>query len=105
MDLLPVASKLERIQSFIEGNAATGLRPLDLASAGGMEIVLVADSIQAGILYVIDGNHRLIAHWLQGRELEGIPVLLAVHERIGSWAYIPDYLRKPELGDKPEIRR
>lgn len=91
VDLLPPARTLKRVQSFVVGRNAGGLPSIDLRSAAGMELCMVADSVNGDFLYVIDGNHRLIAHWFQGRSLDGVPAYVAVHEGLKSWAYIPDY--------------
>lgn len=93
IDLLPCAKTLARVQSFIVGNDAKRLLPLDLRSADGMELCVIADSLDGDFLYVIDGNHRLIAHWLQGRHLDGVATYVAVHDGLKNWAYIPDYWR------------
>jgi hypothetical protein len=90
-DLLPFAKTLERVQSFIVGCDARGFPPIDLKSGAGMELCMIADSISGDFLYVIDGNHRLIAHWFQGRSLDGVPSYVAAHEGLKSWAYIPKY--------------
>lgn len=93
-DLLPSAKNLERVQSFIVGSDAKGLSPLGLRSADGMEPCVVASSIDDDFLYVIDGNHRLIAHWLQGRSLDDVTIYVAVHDNLKSWVYIPSYWKK-----------
>ena len=94
IDLLPSASALGKVQSFIVGSVSHGLFPLDLRAADGMELCVVSNSLDDAFLYVIDGNHRLIAHWLQGRHLENVPAYLAVHDDLSTWVYLPDYLRK-----------
>jgi len=91
VDLLPCAKTLERVRSFAEGRNANGLLPINLKSAARMELCMVADSINGDFLYVIGGNHRLIAHWFQERSLDGVPAYVAVHKGLKGWAYIPDY--------------
>ncbi len=90
-DLLPKAENLVRVQSFIKGDNTKRRSPIDLTSAEGMELCVLTDSIESKFLYVIDGNHRLIAHRFQGRPLNGVPTYVAIHNRLNNWVYIPDY--------------
>lgn len=59
-----------------------------------MELCAVTNSLDGDFLYVIDGNHRLISHWLQDRLIEGVQTYVAVHEGMKNWVYIPDYWKE-----------
>ncbi len=86
-DLQPSAGGLARAVSFQVGDES-GRRPVDLRFAVDLEPVLVSTGTHDW-LYVLDGNHRLIAQWLANRDLTGIDVYVVVDPRLKEWAYIP----------------
>lgn len=89
VDALPTATAHRRVRSFIEGDPASGRSPVDLRTATGLEIAIVSDDLDKGILYIIDGGHRAIAQYFAQRPFQDVPVLACVHPKIRSWAYIP----------------
>ncbi len=93
-DLLPTAKQLARVQSFIFGDQASGLKPLDLTSADAMELVLVTDNLHSDWFYMIDGNHRTMAHYMQGRSLQDLSVYVCVHPKMRTWIYLPENIRQ-----------
>jgi hypothetical protein len=40
-------------------------------------------------LYIIDGNHRVIAQQLGGKGFQDVPVYVGVHPKMLRWAYLP----------------
>lgn len=62
-----------RVKSFWAGDPANGYEPID-STMPGMEPTLVTDDIQNGPLYAIDGNHRLMAHFLSMSSIDGVRV-------------------------------
>lgn len=91
--LLPSASALPRVRSFIEGDPSRGLGPLDLTSASNMELVLVTTDVLDGWLYIIDGNNRAIAQTVRNMPFQGVPVLVYSHPAMHRWVYIPAYYK------------
>ncbi|MFO0807584.1 MAG: hypothetical protein U0746_03090 [Gemmataceae bacterium] len=88
-DVLPSAADLPRVKSIIEGNAGKSRGPLDVRSAPDMAVVIVWNEQPDGILYVIDGNHRMMAQVLSGKSVNDVPAIVCVHPKVMEWAYIP----------------
>jgi hypothetical protein len=81
-----------RVRPFIEGDPASGKGPLDLRTATDMEIVTVSNDLENGNLYIIDGNHRLIAHYLIHKSIKDVPAFACIRPKMLQWAYVqPDF--------------
>lgn len=93
-DLLPSASTLPRVRSFIEGDPSKSLAPLDMTSAYNMELVLVTNDVPNGWLYIIDGNNRAMAQTIRSLPFQGIPVFVYSHPAMDRWRYIPVYYKR-----------
>jgi hypothetical protein len=59
---------------------------VDLTSSTGQEPILITTDLNCGPLITIDGNHRLTAHYLRHRRVDGVKVFLGVHL---DWNFIP----------------
>jgi hypothetical protein len=88
-DALPSSAANDRIRSFIHGNPAKGYPPADLRSTPDRQPVIVTDDVNSHILYLIDGNHRVIAQRLSGKSFQDVPVYVCVHPKMLAWAYLP----------------
>ncbi|QEL20420.1 hypothetical protein [Limnoglobus roseus] len=69
---------------------------IDLRTSPGYEPVIVTASVARGPLLVIDGHHRLTAHILAGRPLDGVVVYVCEHHRLMDWqryGYVPPTMR------------
>jgi len=71
-DLLDSAASLERVKSFIEGDAAKGFISMDLRTAPKTEPVIVTNDLEGPFLYHIDGNHRVIAQYLSKKGFQDV---------------------------------
>jgi len=69
-----------------------GRAQLVLRESVKMEPTAVSDRVD-GLLYFIDGNHRLIANQLAGRDLEGVFIYLAVRDDAFDSYSTPPWLR------------
>ncbi len=88
-DTLPSSAVHDRIRSFIHGNPERGYPPADLRSTRDLEPVIVTNDVKSHILYLIDGNHRVIAQRLSGKGFQGVPVYVCVHAKMLAWPYLP----------------
>jgi hypothetical protein len=88
-DALPSSAAHDRIRSFIHGNPEKGYPPADLRTTPDRQPVIVTNDVNSHILYLIDGNHRVIAQQLSGKGFQGVPVFVCVHPKMLSWAYLP----------------
>jgi hypothetical protein len=85
-DLLPTAASIPNVASFVRDG-------VDLRSQPCLELVLVGAQLQLGHLVAIDGNHRMMAHYLNHASVEGVPAFVCVHKNITQWSYIPTLAR------------
>jgi hypothetical protein len=92
--VLPKTALEPRVQSFILGDPSRNLKPLDLQTAVGFELVLLTTNLPTGPLYLIDGNHRAVAHFLQGRSFMNVAAFVLSEPRLLEWANVPDYVRR-----------
>jgi len=98
IDLLDSAASLERVKSFIDGNVAKRLPPVDLRTTPKMEPVIVTNDLQGPFLYHIDGNHRVMAHYFSQKSFQDVPALVCAHPKLLEWAYIPMYYKRHRSG-------
>jgi hypothetical protein len=64
-----------------------------LRTTPGLEPMLVAEALDRGPLYCIDGNHRLIAQHRSGKGFHEVPVFVLTHPKLMEWAYVQDVVR------------
>ena len=88
-DLLPSANCLARVRRFIDGDPARGRGPVDLRTFPNLEPVIVSNDLEHGILYLIDGSHRIVAQHMGQKGFQDVPAFVCVHPRMLEWAYIP----------------
>lgn len=93
-DLLPPARSLERVRRFLDGDPARGFPPADLRVLRDKELAIVTNDLQGEFLYVIDGNHRVIAQHFSGRGLQGVAAFVCQHPEMMKWAYVPTYYQR-----------
>lgn len=92
-DVLESAASIERVKPLLEGNSSKGYGPIDLRSVPNKEPTILTDDLTSRFLYVIDGNHRTIAHYLGEKSFETVPVYVCVHPQLLNWAYLPNYYK------------
>jgi hypothetical protein len=80
---------LDRVKPFIEGIPGSGNAPVDLLTTANMEIVIVSNDLENGILYIIDGNHRVIARKLTNKGFKDVPAFACVHPKMQEWDMFP----------------
>ena len=83
-----------RVQSFLAPVKESGFRPLDLPQSPELALVVVTSDLENAGFTTIDGNHRSIAHYLQTKSMDGVPVFICVHPNISKWGYVPRLARK-----------
>jgi hypothetical protein len=81
-----LVTAMERVPQLAENK-------IDLRNVVHKEPVLVGVDLHQGGLTVIDGNHRLMAHYLRHGSVESVGVILAIHRSIVNWAFIPRIAR------------
>ena len=62
---------------------------LDLTTRSRLELVLVGTDMKEGPLIAVDGNHRLIAHYIRHGSIEGVPVYIGIHPNMYNWSFVP----------------
>lgn len=92
-DALRESTREPRIRQLIEGDASKGWAPIDLRVDSGCYPMLVTNDFAHGPLYGLDGNHRLVAHFLTGKAFDGVPAFVCTHVKMLEWAYIMDAAR------------
>jgi hypothetical protein len=79
----------KRIKTIIEGGDGYE-SGLDLLRDKGYEIVFVGEDLNSGPLFMMDGTHKMIAHYLtHGKGLVSVPCYLCIHPKIRSWSWFP----------------
>lgn len=81
-NLLEGARNLERVQSFIA-------KSFDLRIHRDYEPILVTINKEKASLIAIDGNHRLMSHYLQYKSIFEVPVYIGEHDTIIKSGHIP----------------
>ena len=79
-EIIPNVKKVDRVNYWLN-------EKLDLRNSPEWSPVLVSPSVSCGPY--IDGNHRLSAHWLQHKTIDGIHCYIFEHSRIMEWGFIP----------------
>jgi hypothetical protein len=51
--------------------------------------VIVTNDLDSHVLYLTDGNHRVIAQQLSSKGFEGVEVYVCVPPNLLRWAYLP----------------
>ena len=85
-DVVPSTASLQRVASF----ATAGV---DLRTHAGLELLLVGIGLDGGSLVAIDGNHRMIAHYLTQGSVDGVPAFIGVHPAMNRWPFVPPLAR------------
>lgn len=80
--LLYKANKLPRVTYWLN-------KKLDLRNSQEWAPVFVSPSVDSGLIVAIDGNHRLMAHFLQHQSIEGVNGYLFIHPNIQLWGFMP----------------
>jgi hypothetical protein len=92
-DALASAASHERVRTFIEGNSKMNIPSADLRTSQGLEPVIVTDALAGDCLYIIDGNHRMIAQQITQKGFQNVSVYVCVRPHMLSWVYIPEDFR------------
>lgn len=93
-DVMPGAVNLNRVASFTTAC-------VDLRTHAGLELVLVSHGWDGTPLIAIDGNHRMIAHYITQCSVDGVPAFVGVHPAMNRWPYIPPLARMQAGHAKP----
>lgn len=64
-------------------------RELNLSQSPEWSPVFVSPNLDAGLIVAIDGNHRLMAHYIRHQSVEGVPGYLFVHPNLQTWDFMP----------------
>jgi hypothetical protein len=97
IDALPSSVSHPRISRCFKGDASKGYAPLDLRHAKDREPVILTNDLESQILYLIDGNHRVIAQQIGKKGFQDVRVFVCVHPLILRWAYIPSNFKSKNL--------
>lgn len=89
-NVAPESADHVRVSRIIMSDATRNLGPIDLRRDSGFEPVLLTNDTQGGMLYGIDGNHRMIAQFLSHRDFGGVSVYVCTHPNMLEWPYITD---------------
>lgn len=83
----PAADFRERVQKKLAEN-------IDLRHDAEAAPVFVCPDFQTGQLTVIDGNHRLTAHYLKFQAVSDVVAYVCVHPQIVDWGFLPPAARQ-----------
>jgi len=83
--IIDSVKKLDRVKYWID-------KKLDLRSSPEWSPVFVSPNTDGPII-TIDGNHRLMAHYYQHKNIEGLQGYLFVHPNIQKWGFAPNDAR------------
>lgn len=61
---------------------------LDLRESHKLAPVFVSRNLDSGLVVTIDGNHRLMGHFLRNKSIEGVNGFLFVHPNVEKWGFI-----------------
>lgn len=73
----------------MEGQPSGTHNELDLTTRNQLELVLVGTDLNERPLIAVDGNHRLLAHYIRHRSIEGVPAYIGIHPNMYNWSYVP----------------
>ena len=91
--LLATAAEKSRVKPFLNGDPSRGYGPADLRFLPHREPTMITAHLQSSFLYVIDGNHRIIAQQLSQQSFQDVAVYVCVWPKLMQWAYIPNYYK------------
>ena len=69
-------------------------KKLDLSESDEWSPVFITPNHDTRALVAIDGNHRLMAHYLTHRSVEGVHAYLFSHPKTAVWDWFPHYARE-----------
>lgn len=75
-----------RVQYWLDRN-------IDLSTSDSWAPVFVSPNLDTGSLVAIDGNHRLMAHFLTHKSIQGLQAYLFVHPNITNWKWFPPHAK------------
>ena len=81
IDVNSSAGEVPRVKYWVD-------RGIDLSANANWAPVFVSAKLESPLI-AIDGNHRLMAHFLTHRSIEGIRAYLYVHSNISQWGLNP----------------
>jgi len=79
------AAKLDRVKYWLN-------KSLDLRLSPEWSPIFVSRNIENSPIVTIDGNHRLMAHFLQHGKIQELNGYLFVHPSIEKWGFMPSLL-------------
>ena len=88
-DIVAAGYAQERVQRFIVGHPQKGYGPADLKTSHNLQPVVVTDSLESEVLYLIDGNHRTIAQHVTNKGFQDVEAFVCIHPNMLRWPYIP----------------
>lgn len=97
-DLLESAATLKKAQPFIHGDRSRGFLPGDLRTLPNREITILTNDLASDFLYLIDGNNRLVGHFLLHKTIQDVPAVVCAHPKLMEWAYVPIYYKRRNAG-------
>lgn len=62
---------------------------LDLSRTTNLEPVFVTTDVDHHPFVAIDGNHRLTAHYVRHRGVNGVKAFVIMHKQMFDWEFIP----------------
>jgi len=92
-EVTAAAEREQRVRNFIDGDPDLGKGPADLRTTPSLEPMLVAEGLDRGPLYCIDGNNRMIAQHRSAKGFQNVPVFVLTHPRLMEWEYVQDVVR------------
>lgn len=66
---------------------------LDLTTRTRLELVLVGTDVNERPLVTVDGNHRLLAHYIRHHSVDGVPAYIGIHPNMYNWRFVPSLAR------------
>ena len=73
-------------------------RDIDLTTLAGCEIEIVSPSMDDGPLVIVDGNHRVVGHFLNRGTIQDVPAFVCIHRNILVWPHVPSTARTMSNG-------
>ena len=89
IDIIPEKAKeVERVKSFLNDS-------FNLLEKTEFEPILVGWDIQESPLIIIDGNHRVISHYIKNNNITDLIVFVCINNQdLKSWMFVPPDARK-----------
>jgi hypothetical protein len=78
----------ERVKKIMEGGAQYN-KGLDLLTDKDFELVLVGQNLIDGPLVLMDGSHRIIAHYLNRGDVDRVHAYVCIHSNVKKWGMHP----------------